>query len=741
MAACGSRYTTHTPFQLGAVQVLLAALGLFLAARRDLEWWYWAILSAALLLFASVWALPLWAHNDVLLAIQFPYRVLSVVGLGLALFTGGTLRRMRAGMWRTLAGALVLSAILAANLPTSIPQASSTCRGGPTPAVVARFERRTGEFGATAGWSKEFFPRWVDLTSHLTLAADKGQSHENEFTVALKSAGELALDVEVASERGGPLRLTTFFFPGWQVWLDGGARLTPYPSTNLGLLTVDVPPGAHRVEVRWAGTSVQRLATAVSLISVVALAGLCWRRRRWRQTVVPAGLLIVGLAVAAWPNPVSAVSRPQEPLRSTGVELLGYRSERASPTQFYVYPYWWVSLAQPSGLAVRWQVRDAADRVVTEFRSGPYFGTVPASNWPAQTLVDDAYAIYLPSGLAAGTYQLFAELQVPGMPAAGLTAVGPITLAQSAPTRPADSPDQLAGIRAGDRILLTGYDVSVNGRRAADRAGRPVVAHPGDTVEYTLHWRPLEGLTKDFHGLVHLLDHEGQPLVQEDHNIGEPWGFNGYWDPFETVKDRYQLLIPKTAGSGLYSAKIAVYDLEYYSKAITLLPLYTTDGTAIEDSFRLPPMKIVAETAYRPSHMTDVRLGDVGSLWGYDLSLPPEGLQPGSSFDLTLCYRSGSGASPDYTRFVHLYAAELGMAAQQDGQPGAGDNPTSSWVEGEVIVEQVHLTVDPAAKPGTYALQVGLYEPKSGQRLTAWDGAGKRLTDDQATLAQLQIGR
>ena len=61
----------------------------------------------------------------------------------------------------------------------------------------------------------------------------------------LLSANALDLTLRATAPVTTPLRFSAFYFPGWRVTLDNGAPLATYPSTNQGLLTVDLPPGAR----------------------------------------------------------------------------------------------------------------------------------------------------------------------------------------------------------------------------------------------------------------------------------------------------------------------------------------------------------------------------------------------------------------------------------------------------------------------------------------------------------------
>ena len=170
-------------------------------------------------------------------------------------------------------------------------------------------------------------------------------------------------------------------------------------------------------------------------------------------------------------------------------------------------------------------------------------------------------------------------------------------------------------------------------------------------------------------------------------------------DLFSLQPDRYSLRIPEDTPSGLYWPMVGLYDFKGVDS--DLLPVAAANVPVLGDTYRLPPVKVLgAGPVARPQHEMSAQLGDLATLVGYDLTLPQAGLRAGSQFSLTLYYRADVVTDQNLTRFAHFFNPELGMAAQQDSPPAQGRNPTWSWAPGEVIVDEVALTVAPEAQPG-----------------------------------------
>jgi len=117
-------------------------------------------------------------------------------------------------------------------------------------------------------------------------------------------------------------------------------------------------------------------------------------------------------------------------------------------------------------------------------------------------------------------------------------------------------------------------------------------------------------------------------------------------------------------------------------------------------------------------------------------------LRPGQELCVTLVWRADDVVLQPYAVFVHLlgetFNAEQGnfLWGQHDGQPVDGARPLPSWTPGEAIIDRHCFEVARAAPDGDYFIEVGLYDPTSGQRLPVTSGGeGDRIILTQARVA------
>lgn len=68
-------------------------------------------------------------------------------------------------------------------------------------------------------------------------------------------------------------------------------------------------------------------------------------------------------------------------------------------------------------------------------------------------------------------------------------------------------------------------------------------------------------------------------------------------------------------------------------------------------------------------------------------------------------------------RFIHVLGADGRPVTQEDSPPCTGAYPATSWLPGEVLIEQARLILPAELATGTYRLAVGWYDATTFQWL------------------------
>jgi hypothetical protein len=151
----------------------------------------------------------------------------------------------------------------------------------------------------------------------------------------------------------------------------------------------------------------------------------------------------------------------------------------------------------------------------------------------------------------------------------------------------------------------------------------------------------------------------------------------------------------------------------------------------------------VDDDAQAPAAGLDVCLGEEIELTGYTIIRDGEQLRdqlihPGDVLLLTLHWRARRTPDGEYSVFVHLLGPDGHIAVQQDNAPLNGARPTFSWQPGERLDDPYELVVPAEAPAGIYQLMTGMYDWRTGERLTAT--CRTPLPDNRVTLATLEVG-
>jgi len=140
-----------------------------------------------------------------------------------------------------------------------------------------------GQVGAT--WTGEFLPQAVTeqrwALGRGLEGAQDGPALSPSPRLRIEAAGYDRLTLAFESSPPPAVRLHQFHLPAWRAYIDG-RRVDAYPSGKMGLVTVDVPPETARIDLRF-GPSHAAMAAGF----IVALSTLFWAvsglSHRWQM--------------------------------------------------------------------------------------------------------------------------------------------------------------------------------------------------------------------------------------------------------------------------------------------------------------------------------------------------------------------------------------------------------------------------------------------------------------------------
>jgi hypothetical protein len=262
-------------FQLGAVALSLSLAATVCAlyrrqAQRGVALFFALVTLATLPLMTGISA-PLWEVLPIARLVQFPWRMLALPALAMAVLVGALVAGEETET-RPLSGgvlyALILIVILG-SFPYTLPEYTPPDPRMETPTAVWDWIAFSPDdrLGKTI-WVKEPPPPSPLGEDYLAFRPlNKAHVLRGAGTAQTLRHGGHSDVILVQAEEEITLQIYTYYFPGWRATVDD--QHTPIrPDGPYGLITLEVPPGEHLVEVRFGDTP---LRTAGAWVSAAAL--------------------------------------------------------------------------------------------------------------------------------------------------------------------------------------------------------------------------------------------------------------------------------------------------------------------------------------------------------------------------------------------------------------------------------------------------------------------------------------
>ncbi|MGQ9625964.1 MAG: glycosyltransferase family 39 protein [Anaerolineae bacterium] len=367
------------------------------------------------------------------------------------------------------------------------------------------------------------------------------------------------------------------------------------------------------------------------------------------------------------------------------------------------------------------RLKDEAGKVWAQRDGEPLAGLRPFSSWGDGEEARDRHGLFIPAGTPPGRYELclvvyrasdgrmLDVLDANRIPEGVEVALGSVDVIF--PT--SHPPPEALPIQHPLAVDLSDEKFSI---RLLGWSLPEVPFKPGDEIQLNLFWQTLQEIEEDYVSFVQLQDELGRLLANEEGPVP-------HWEGGQFIREIHRLLIPGGAPSGKHHLICGLYRLRDGAR------LKAKDG---RDYVLLAPVEIAAgrEPDYqKPSvpHPLYARFGDGAALLGYDMDAKEA--RPGETLRLTLYWHALAPMDKSYTVFVHLLDAGERIQGQIDTIPGLGTLPTTAWLPGEYIKDECNFTVKEGAAPGLHRIEIGLYDARTGARLSVKDGNGKLLGD------------
>jgi hypothetical protein len=253
----------------------------------------------------------------------------------------------------------------------------------------------------------------------------------------------------------------------------------------------------------------------------------------------------------------------------------------------------------------------------------------------------------------------------------------------------------------------------------------------GDYISLILAMRSPQGTTDYYVPVVEVSD-LSFTFTTDSHLLTPEWL------PGEIVVERFDFALPHTLPAGEYPITVSLRNLSSDETSEPLLAPGELNVTT--EPFPPPVDNLLANFRQRVGlESAAVRSGfrSISAPWE-----EPVVVEPGDTIPLTLRWISLDYAEESYTIFVHLIDPANHPILALDYTPLGGAAPTHLWIPkwlpSQRYTDPYRLTIPDNLTPGTYFIEVGIYEMVSKRRLHIADNAGN-LIGDRYILGPIQV--
>ena len=743
-------------FRMGFIQTALLVVGvmggLWHIRHRSAEGGWLAICllaTAAATLMMMPLAQPVWDTLPLLPFTQFPWRFLSIQAFFGALLVGGVVAK-----W-TWVQPPVVAALVGLVLFTSLGDLRPDYLPIPDEAVtaeaIAQYEWFTGNIGTTinheyltpAVQPRPVSSAWLNTGERWTAQVVDGTA---EATLISQRTDEQVWRI-VATEGNATITLPLMYWPGWTATAKYPVTLTA--ARGSGLVTFTPPAGVLDVTLRLRRTPTQWAAELLSLATAVGMAGLLFRHlsRQPRQDIHAyispfaldfSILAVLGLIALGWwdgqqtpPAPV-AISQDFGEMGFLHPTAEGIRFTNGAHLTAYTTTATTVAQGQPWHISLRWA--DAtplpatrATVVLTTPATYFYNDVAPLAQATAElTLPTTPLTITIPADAPPGLY--FPQILWEDGRVRPLTPAGKPRAPLSLP------PVRVVANPAATAVTAEPLPSALAVRPVQASQRTPTV------LDVSVAWFTPQPLGESYKTSWRLISETGIPFHQAQFDSQPGYGYwpTVAWPAGEWVQERVALFLPEERPfPPPYVQTVTLYDHATQEVVLTRrLGVWLADAqgqlrfAAHQPNFSLPTEFLPLERVFSTAEGEQVI-----ALRGFTQRQTAEGVA------ITLYWEALQDGLADYHHFVHLIDPFTKQPlVQHDTMPRNNTYPTSQWVVGEIVADELFLPLADVPA-GQFHLVAGLYRAtKEGYpRLLPRNLMGQAQTDGWVFLQDVAL--
>lgn len=242
-------------FMMFGFSTLVALLGgVAFLRNRDWRFIYFFIISIVSLFLSLSVSAVIWENLPFINFIQFPFRVLSLLTLGVGFLIAYQINKL-GGKFKISSAIVYLILVFVSAWPFLVSQ---------------KFQDYPETFYSTnqdtTTVRNEYMPKWIkNLPSNPAEAKVEVIGGQEKINTLKVSPNNISAQGYFPARR--TMQINIVYFPGWEVIVDG--KIVPIDYNSNGLIRFDVSSGNHSIEARFRETKIRVIADLTSLCGLL----------------------------------------------------------------------------------------------------------------------------------------------------------------------------------------------------------------------------------------------------------------------------------------------------------------------------------------------------------------------------------------------------------------------------------------------------------------------------------------
>jgi len=263
-------------FEIGKVHLFLMLLSAVAIFKNRKSWVSKIIAFCFLGFFISVFMVTpysqkIWETVPYFIYTHFPWRYLAVTAFFASLIGGYSLNLFKSTKLKIIFSIIIISALLITEGYKFKPKE-----------MLQNYTPSVYDLQDTTTWEYQYLPIWLSKPIENTFT-QKVEVLTGKAEIKIISPRPDDYRFRAVAEGYSRLRFNTYYFPGWNLYVDGKLETIDFHNEN-NLITFIITPGVHDIRLRFEDTPIRRTGNIISVLSLACITIVFIKVKRHEKT-------------------------------------------------------------------------------------------------------------------------------------------------------------------------------------------------------------------------------------------------------------------------------------------------------------------------------------------------------------------------------------------------------------------------------------------------------------------------